>query len=534
MQYPKSVASISINEVGSSVQYYDFRRSLIANNAYFEMYTIVSSLLQGGMDPLNIYFMANQEISNETYYDLQEIVTSIYSDARSVYDERLVLPYDGRLLWIDALSYYLSLCEGMESAIIATQRFFFNVIAYMRHFKQGSPKRERFMSFLRSSEGRSENILAKEFANYYSSFAIFAKNYSSKEQYEKNSKDNSLMAIELLDRAVLEFSNEDAELSIKLFSDIYRESQVCSLLDICIETIIRFFEKYNSTYKLKETTIKQIAEFQTLCMSVAYQWMDITLLDKLVDLQKSMHEAECVIKYKYKELFDDDKIMLFEYFKQKIEEANLMMEDVVMCNTIFLSYTHADNKIADEVDNALRAVGLNVKRDKRDVGLWDDLQGFMKSIRKQDYAVFLVSDEYLHSINCLYEVMQFMKDDDFASRGFPIAIEFSEAEKQKRRTMNKSTNMFSDDYWIDIINYWEEFAINMEKKLKIINLENSAELSLKYRTIKGLAQTAAQFFGSSFACKLLATISPDDVNIENIVRCIENKISSCALTAGNC
>ena len=60
---PKAIASISINQVGTSECYYDFHRALIANQAYFEMYNIVVSLLHEGLNPINLCLMANQEIS---------------------------------------------------------------------------------------------------------------------------------------------------------------------------------------------------------------------------------------------------------------------------------------------------------------------------------------------------------------------------------------------------------------------------------------------------------------------------------------
>lgn len=522
---PKSVASISINNIGNSENYYDFHRSLIANQAYFEMYDIVHSLFQEGLHPINLCLMANQEMSNETYCDLQKIITSIYPNSLNKYDQRLVLPYDGRLLWIDALAYYIALYEGIDDAIIATQQFFFAVIAHARHFEKGFPTRAKFISFLKNSERTSANELAMGFASYYSSFATFAKTFSSKEQFEKNSKDNSLMAIELLDRAVLEFSDEAVESSVELLGEIYKESQTCSILDICLETIIRFFEKHKAPYKLKSTTVASISSFQSLCISAAYQWLDITLLDKLVDLQKSIQRAGYSIKIDYKELMRGGKEMLLDHFKKRIEKNNLRMEDVVLGATIFLSYTHADNEIANKIDTALRGLGHDVKRDIRDVGAWDDLQSFMKSIRKQDYAVFLVSNQYLHSANCLYEIMEFMKDENSANRAFPIAIEFTETEKKTRKVQNRPTSMFDDFYWIEIVQYWEDYARNMDDKLEGIKRENTVELASRYRIVKELAQTASKFFGSSFSRKLLATIDPENVSVDKTVGWIDEKIS---------
>ena len=194
--------------------------------------------------------------------------------------------------------------------------------------------------------------------------------------------------------------------------------------------------------------------------------------------------------------------------------------------TIFLSYTHADEAIADVLENALSELGYEVKRDIRNIGEWDNLQQFMKSIRKQDYAVFLVSDRYLHRVNCVYEIMQFMKDDNFGLRSFPIAIGFNKAELLERQKQKKATSMFDDFYWIDNVKYWQDYAETMRNQLDALDRENSGELDLKFREVKEMSQTVAKFYGSSFGTKLLATIDPENVDVEDIVKRIDQRISS--------
>ena len=258
--------------------------------------------------------MANQEMSNQTYDELLEIVSTIYPKETMEYDGRVILPYDGRLLWIDALSYYIALHEGINDAIIATQQFFFDVIIHSRRFEKGSPTRNTFISFFRKAQKSNDNQLASGFATYFSSFASFAKNLSSKEQFCRNSRENALLAVELLDRAVLEFSNTNVDSSITFLSDLYEDSQYCAILDICLETISRFFEKVQPSFEIKPTTIKSISKFQTMCMNAAYQWLDITLLSKIVGLQKSIIGSGRSIKFEFRQLLTSaEKKTMIDY-----------------------------------------------------------------------------------------------------------------------------------------------------------------------------------------------------------------------------
>lgn len=106
-----------------------------------------------------------------------------------------------------------------------------------------------------------------------------------------------------------------------------------------------------------------------------------------------------------------------------------------------------------------------------------------------------------------------------------IAIDFSKAEKDLRRSQNKTINMFDTYYWIDIVQYWEEYAVDLDKKLKGIKRENAGEFDLKYRMINGLPQTVSEFFANSFNYKNLVTIDPEKMNIKKVVNHIDNIIS---------
>lgn len=257
---PKSIASIYINYVGSSDAYKSFQQALIANSDYFEMYDLVHGLLCNGLHPTCLCFLANQEIQNSTYIYLKDIISKIYPDLNAEYDKRFVLPYDGRLLWLDALSYYIALHEGIDDAIKSTQSFFFDIIKNLHYFSQGSPTRKSFIAFLNDAKQNDSNQLADGFAMYYSSFASFAKAFSSKNEFYKNSYENSMLAIEILDRAVLEFTDNNIDSHIKILDEIYGYSQYCSILDIGIETLTRFFEKDIPLGKIKklQLTVLQI------------------------------------------------------------------------------------------------------------------------------------------------------------------------------------------------------------------------------------------------------------------------------------
>lgn len=178
-------------------------------------------------------------------------------------------------------------------------------------------------------------------------------------------------------------------------------------------------------------------------------------------------------------------------------------------NTIFISYTHSDEKTADLLEKQLLERKYEVKRDVRDVKPWDDLNEFMRSIRKQDYVILLVSDEYLHRENCVYEIYQLLKDEDYVKRTFPIVIPFNDSEKKERRKRGKSTSMFETAYWIEVLTFWTEYLREMDEKLINIPREYTAELNSKYRDIGNMMQGLMQLFGEVFNKKLVGVMGRD-------------------------
>lgn len=82
--------------------------------------------------------------------------------------------------------------------------------------------------------------------------------------------------------------------------------------------------------------------------------------------------------------------------------------------SVFISYNWGSDKTADEVERRLKPIA-ELRRDKNSIGPWGSITEFMKGIRKTDLVVIIISDSYLKSVACMYEVMQLMKDENWIS-----------------------------------------------------------------------------------------------------------------------
>ncbi|WP_182629459.1 toll/interleukin-1 receptor domain-containing protein [Clostridium chromiireducens] len=146
---------------------------------------------------------------------------------------------------------------------------------------------------------------------------------------------------------------------------------------------------------------------------------------------------------------------------------------------IFLSYCWKNEETANSIDNLFNSEGIKVIRDKHDLQYRDSIKEFMEKVRDADFVIMLISKEYLESINCMYEVLEFIKDNDFKERIIPL--------------VHKNTNIFKVEDRVDYINYWDEEYNKLKEKVERIPREASAEISDEIKKRASIKNTISEF-----------------------------------------
>lgn len=147
--------------------------------------------------------------------------------------------------------------------------------------------------------------------------------------------------------------------------------------------------------------------------------------------------------------------------------------------TIFLSYNRNDEETADRIDRHLSGFpGITVKRDVRDIGPWKSIREFMEGIRQQDYAVLIVSDYYLKSKNCMFEVTEMMKELEYADRIFPAVVE---------------TGIYEPLVRAKYINYWQQKCDELGAAVKGLDPTNAVELIEDLKRYKNIVSSVGEF-----------------------------------------
>ena len=167
---------------------------------------------------------------------------------------------------------------------------------------------------------------------------------------------------------------------------------------------------------------------------------------------------------------------------------------------IFLSYCQKDSNIADDICNYFKTKnGINLHRDIIDIGSWKSIREFMKTIRTADYAILLISDSYLKSSNCMFEVLEVMKDIQYQDKIFPAVIENSIYDPIGR---------------VEYVKYWQDQAEKMEKALQKIKTQNLGELTKDLKRMQDISSNIVEF---------MSIVSDmNNPNIKDISTIIEN------------
>lgn len=162
--------------------------------------------------------------------------------------------------------------------------------------------------------------------------------------------------------------------------------------------------------------------------------------------------------------------------------------------SVFVSYNHGSSDFVDKIEKSLAGI-CNIKRDKNEIGDWESISDFMKTIRKEDFAVLVISDSYLKSTACLFEVIQLMKDENWDKHTMYVI-------------MDDAKTLFNLGGQLDYIQYWENHYKDIYKKIEQLPLESAHKQIEQLNKITTIKKEIGEFLNKVSDAK---TPSTDEV-----------------------
>lgn len=267
-------------------------------------------------------------------------------------------------------------------------------------------------------------------------------------------------------------SNEIISQYISAFSNLHGGLIVLGVADDGKSLTIK-----NFPFKIKEYYIRNLLNDHAKFYCQRFEYMGRGLA--YINVEKN----ESIVK-------SNDIAYVFNN-KMEVKEMNT--------KKVFLSYCHKDCNIADMIESRMKAISkerIELSRDKNKLKYKDSLERYMQSIKEHDFVIAIVSDEYLKSIPCMYEVTELMRDSKYYDKLLFIIISENDIKYYKNNDIT-SVDIKADIYSnnrFQYITYWE----NEKKKIdnKIREIENPAlmlELTKESKQLELISLNVGEF-----------------------------------------
>ncbi|MFS0514113.1 COR domain-containing protein, partial [Nostoc sp. UIC 10607] len=211
-------------------------------------------------------------------------------------------------------------------------------------------------------------------------------------------------------------------------------------------------------------------------------------LDKLNKrLNDRRYQIECENSYEMvdvRRLIDDvmfQGIKADAEFNSKVAQLQSELEQerneslTINSQEIFISYAWGgkSEKFVNKLDETFQAKGIKIIRDKRDLGYKELIQAFMERIGRGKCVIAVISDKYLKSPNCMFELLQIAKNGEFSDHIFPIVL--------------ADTQIYDPIARLKYINHWEKQIQELDEAMKGVsgaNLQGIREKIDQYTEIR--------------------------------------------------
>jgi TIR domain len=127
---------------------------------------------------------------------------------------------------------------------------------------------------------------------------------------------------------------------------------------------------------------------------------------------------------------------------------------------VFISYAWGGESedIVNIIDQALQTRGIRIIRDKRDLAYKGSILGFMERIGKGDCVIVVISDKYLRSPNCMFELVEIAGNQQFYDRSFPVVL--------------SDANIYDPVKRIEYVKYWEVKRAELAEAMQTLDPAN--------------------------------------------------------------
>lgn len=199
-----------------------------------------------------------------------------------------------------------------------------------------------------------------------------------------------------------------------------------------------------------------------------------------------------------------------------------------MKNNLYISYAWKDREqeeedsreeIVNRLCEAFEAKGYHVIRDKSDMSYRDVIREFMNDIAGASALIAVISEKYLKSPYCMYELAAAWDKGNFRNRIFPIVL--------------PDADIYDDLKQIQLVKYWKKQYQDYQEAISELDdvakegfLQKLRDREYIYQRVSGAISTISGMVGISSNLLLKSYF-------EEIIKQIEQKIGGNSVEVGS-
>jgi hypothetical protein len=181
---------------------------------------------------------------------------------------------------------------------------------------------------------------------------------------------------------------------------------------------------------------------------------------------------------------------------------------------VYISYAWGSDseRVVDAIDADLQARGIAVVRDKRDLGYKGMISDFMQEIGRGHAVVLVISDKYLKSSNCMYELVEIAKNKEVRDRIFPVVLRDADIYDPVRR--------------IRYIKHWEDKLRELDEAMHSVSATNLQGMREEIDAYDAIRDHVANL---TFMLKDMNTLTPEmheDSNFSALIAGLERRLKA--------
>ncbi len=179
---------------------------------------------------------------------------------------------------------------------------------------------------------------------------------------------------------------------------------------------------------------------------------------------------------------------------------------------VFISYAWGgeSEEITNEIDKAFEHKGIKIVRDKRDLEFKGIISDFMRRIGNGKAVIVVISDKYLKSQYCMFELLEIYQNRDFINRIFPVML--SDAE------------IIDPISKLDYLTYWKNEKEKLDKAIKEHGLDAITVVGDDYKTYKRIYDHLGKLTNLLTDINSLTPQIHTSENFRSLISSVENQL----------